>query len=457
MLDLHQQAPPTIPSWGDQHGGIFETPYYYTLSDLAAHAKRTGFSEGEEMEAMQKATRVLGRVYRRLKIPAKTFATASYLLHRFYAVWPRKSPYYTDEEVCLACIDMACKLEETPIGMSQLAQYVLCESRGVRMTESEAKTAVEGKLAPHQQKLLEAVQFDTNIVHPFSSCAKFVKQLAAVDTRKKITPKNLYQRASYIILDSYSIPLCIQFPPHVIAMASLYLVSKFWSELPAVESEFVETVCCRMKEVEGKSLGLASFTDRYFSAEDSVPTDHNCLDAAIQLLEMYLRTPSRESSPSLYKRALDELQERVRSRPPSLYTSPATPGADAYSSNSYPTYSPHSPHSYSSYYGPASSASTPTEERYAGHKRRRTEEDDYGRRERDKDRERDRERERDRDRDRDWDRERERERERDRDRERERERERDRDRDRDRMRDRDRDRDRGYREYEGSRRRGWKG
>ncbi|KND02376.1 uncharacterized protein SPPG_02846 [Spizellomyces punctatus DAOM BR117] len=449
MLDPHQQAPPpTIPSWGDQHGGIFETPYYYTLSDLAAHAKRTGFSEEEEVEAMQRATRVLRRVYRRLKIPAKTFATSSYLLHRFYAVWPRKSPYYTDEEVCLACIDMACKLEETPIGMSQLAQYVLCESRGVRMTESEAKTAMEGKLAPHQQKLLEAVQFDTNIVHPFSSCAKFVKQLfvTAVDTRKKTAPVNLYQRASSIILDSYSIPLCIQFPPHVIAMASLYLASKFWSEFPAVQSEFVESLCCRMEEIE---------------------------DAAIQLLEMYLRAPNPESSPTLYKRLLDELQERVKSRPPSLYTSPATPGADAYSTNSYPTYSPHSPHSYSSYYGPASSASTPTEERYAGHKRRRTEEDDSGRRQRDKDRERDRERERDRDRDRererdrDWDRERDRERDRDRDRERDRERERDRDwdrerdrerhRDRDRMRDRDRDRDRGYREYEGSRRRGWKG
>ena len=65
---MTQKPEPVAPSWGEQHGGTFETPYYYSLEDLTRHQKRTGISDEEEAEALQRTTRIFRKVYRRLKL-----------------------------------------------------------------------------------------------------------------------------------------------------------------------------------------------------------------------------------------------------------------------------------------------------------------------------------------------------------------------------------------------------
>ncbi|KAI9094690.1 hypothetical protein DFS34DRAFT_239563 [Phlyctochytrium arcticum] len=284
--------------WGDQHGGTFETPYYYTLADLTSHAERTGLTEADEEEALRRTVKLVGRVYRRMRLPAKTFATSSYLLHRFYAVWPRKSPYYTEEEICLACMDMACKLEETTIGLAQLSQYVLCEHRGERLTETEAKSAMEGKLAPHQQKILESIQFDLNMRHPFPFCARFIKLLAADHRLSPSISLKAYRNTLRIILDTYRIPLSIQFPAHIIAMSSILVASKFFKDIPSIDSEFAEDNFCSIDIVE---------------------------DVCVQILRMYTKLPEFEKIATQAQKYLSELEEKIKNKPPPLKTSPASP------------------------------------------------------------------------------------------------------------------------------------
>ncbi|TPX58530.1 hypothetical protein PhCBS80983_g03097 [Powellomyces hirtus] len=297
-------------AWGEQHGGRFVTPYYYSQLDLQSHARRTGVSDKEEAEAVQRTTTIVSRVSRRLKLPGKTYAIASNLLHRFYAAWPRKSPYYTEEEMICACMDLACKLQETPIRLPQLSSHVLSEMRGEKLTEEEAKSEMEHRLSPHQQKLLESLQFNTDIVHPFHALAMIAKQLDDVrlgpTVPKSDPPRHwFYKQCSRIVLDTYRITICIQFPAHVIAMASVYVAKdlldvEVW---PILEQDFFGDCGCHGKHVE---------------------------DAALQILEMYQTNPLTPDHRSIVKvgPALESLRAKIRARPgpgpSSAY--PAPPG-----------------------------------------------------------------------------------------------------------------------------------
>ncbi|KAJ3021873.1 hypothetical protein HKX48_007553 [Thoreauomyces humboldtii] len=251
---------PHLHAWGEQHGGRFITPFYYTELDLISHARRTGLSDEEETAAIQRTTTTISRVARRLKLPGKTYAIASNLLHRFYAAWPRRNPHYTEEEMLVAVMDLACKLQETPIRLPQLAHHVLCEVRQEKITEEEAKSAMENRLAPHQQKLLESLQFDTNILHPFRSLATFIKQLDGVRFRPP-TPfdpessrQELYRLCSAVVLDSYRCTVCVQFPPHIIAVAVLSLAEQLWDlrVFPPIEGQLLQDFACPANLVDGR-------------------------------------------------------------------------------------------------------------------------------------------------------------------------------------------------------------
>ncbi|KAJ3178806.1 Cyclin- protein fam58a [Geranomyces variabilis] len=285
--------------WGEQLDGTFVTPFYYTQADLQQHARLTGVSEADEAEAVRRATTTVSRVSRRLKLPGKTYAIASTLLHRFYAVWPRKSPRYTEEEMICACIDLACKLQETPIRLPQISHHVLSEMRGEKLTEEEARTEMEYKLSPHQQKLLESLQFNVDIVHPFRALTCFVTLLEGVTFTSSESSGNdnypkkyLYGFCSGMVLDTYRITLCIQYPPHVIAMASLYLAKKLLDHISistVIDASFMARCECDWKNVE---------------------------DVALQILEMYATNRTNAEHPLILKAKpiMDKLLDRRRRR-----------------------------------------------------------------------------------------------------------------------------------------------
>ncbi|KAJ3162835.1 hypothetical protein HDU86_003810 [Geranomyces michiganensis] len=292
--------PTPLNVWGEQPDGTFVTPYYYTQADLAEHGRRTGVSETEEADAVRRTTTIISRVSRRLKLPGKTYAITSVLLHRFYAVWPRKSLQYTEEQMICACIDLACKLQETPIRLPQISHHVLSEMRGEKLTEEEARAEMEYKLSPHQQKLLESLQFNVDIVHPFRSLACFIAMLEGVTLHSPASgsakdPKEwLYGFCSGMILDSYRITLCIQYPPHIIAMASLYLAQKLLDDVaisPAINATFMARCECDWKNVEDAALQIV---EMYATNHDN--TDNSLIIKAKLTMEILLDRRRRRES-----------------------------------------------------------------------------------------------------------------------------------------------------------------
>jgi protein BUR2 len=72
--------------------------------------------------------------------------------------------------------------------------------------------------------LLHSIAFEICITTPFN----YLKQLRAHVS--KWNPQNwqkLNQLAHQFIIDSHGTTLCLQYPPHVIAVAAIYLASKF--------------------------------------------------------------------------------------------------------------------------------------------------------------------------------------------------------------------------------------
>ncbi|KAI8820778.1 uncharacterized protein EV422DRAFT_62864 [Fimicolochytrium jonesii] len=256
-------APTPPPAWGEQQGGRFITPYYYSKADLDSHAFRNGLSKEEEAEAVARTTTVLDRVARRLKLPGRTYATTMLLLHRFYAVWPRRSPYYTEEEINVAIVDLACKLQETPVRLPPISIQVLSESRGVRVTDDMAKSTMDQKLAPHQQKILEGIQFDTKIILPFHHLAVFIKQLddvvfSAMEAFDGTPQEHLHRLCSGLVLDMYRGTLCIRYPSHILAMGALFLSVRLGLVRlhPKIEGDFLEDCGCPSDLVEELAIAV---------------------------------------------------------------------------------------------------------------------------------------------------------------------------------------------------------
>ncbi|KAJ3186254.1 hypothetical protein HDU85_007694 [Gaertneriomyces sp. JEL0708] len=306
--------------WGEQPDGTFETPYYYGPEDYKATQQQQDKLPEENGEGCrERTTRTLRNTYQRLRLPGKTYATASVLLHRFYAVWPRQSVEYSEEEICVACVDLACKLEETPVGSSQIAHCVLCEYHQKFVSAEDASKTIEGKLSFHQQKILEALQFDTSIIHPFRILARIAKTLGKAG---KTGCEAIYKRATKVVLDSYRTTVCIEYPPHVIAMAAFYISAMldedhFCPQL--LEPTTFEQVSCRIEDVEGSEadiygIHLCRMTVAYPLI---VP------DVVNKVLDVYKDSPVQDEKFSTIRKALRDVQSPASQ--PSLFVSPASP------------------------------------------------------------------------------------------------------------------------------------
>jgi hypothetical protein len=153
------------------------------------------------------------------------------LFHRFYARQSFKT--HPEMDVATTCVFLSIKIEEVKeITLTK----VLAAEKAVRKNTLEKRTSSQMFTSKDQKKLsqekilvlervlLHSIAFEICITTPFN----YLKQLRAHVS--KWNPQNwqkLNQLAHQFIIDSHGTTLCLQYPPHVIAVAAIYLASKF--------------------------------------------------------------------------------------------------------------------------------------------------------------------------------------------------------------------------------------
>ncbi|KAF8319756.1 cyclin-like protein [Clavulina sp. PMI_390] len=202
---------------------------YFTPDELAflCDRQRGGkMSETQESKARTQACMFIEAVSARIGFPRATIGTAQTLFHRFYLFFPWRDFSFYD--VSMAALYVSSKMHDT----LKKPRDLLMVSYAVRFPELAAKAKHGGeididpatleadrrKLLAVERLVMETVSFNFRVRMPFPYVIKVARDLRA--------GKYLAKLAWTLSVDSHRTMAPLLFPPHVIAVASIYLAAK---------------------------------------------------------------------------------------------------------------------------------------------------------------------------------------------------------------------------------------
>ncbi|KAH8104709.1 cyclin-like protein [Cristinia sonorae] len=206
----------------------YHLPYFTPAEVEQLSEKQRGkLSVTQEERARQLACGFIENVGAKLGFPRRTIATAQNLYHRFHLFFPRNLKDLTYHDVCLAAIYVSSKMHDT----LKKPREILMVSYAIQYPEFAAKSKVAGELdidpnvVEHDRQsllkleraILETVCFNFTARMPFPYVIKVGHAFKAT--------KKLTKLAWRLAIDSNRTLVNLQYPPHVVALASLYLAS----------------------------------------------------------------------------------------------------------------------------------------------------------------------------------------------------------------------------------------
>ncbi|KAI8584055.1 hypothetical protein K450DRAFT_221280 [Umbelopsis ramanniana AG] len=151
---------------------------------------------------------LIQKLAKRLQLRQQVVATAFVYFKRFYT---KNSYRSTDPMLVMAtCVYLACKIEECPHHIKMIVQetkHVLQDIGGFRYDSSS--------VAEFEFYLLEELEFYLIVWHPYRSLTHFATELGIREAG--------LQYAWFIVNDSYRTDVCLLYPPHMIALAAIYI------------------------------------------------------------------------------------------------------------------------------------------------------------------------------------------------------------------------------------------
>lgn len=279
----------------------YHRPYFTPYDVVRLSEKQRGkLSTSQEEKARQQACGFIESVGAKIGFPRKTTATAQNLYHRFHLFFPRKDFGYQD--VTLAALYVSSKMHDT----LKKPREILMASYTVRFPEQAAKSkSIVGEidmdpvvLEQDRQRLLaverlivELICFNFTSRMPFPYVIKIGRELK--------TSKRLSKFAWRLTIDSQRTLVALQFPPHVVALACIYLA--------ALLSTFEQNDANASPESQNNLKIVATLRDhgpweKKFQAQvdDLEAISHALLDLLISQTQnpSASTTPNTPSSPS---------------------------------------------------------------------------------------------------------------------------------------------------------------
>lgn len=184
------------------------------IQQIQAHSVYTTYSH--YMAQANTAFKVLEATSKSMLLPVRSFGTAMVLFSRYCLL--NNSLDGTFEEVIIACLVCACKIEDTAKRVRDLHGAIYSYSKVATVPFDTSKP----KIMALELQILETVTFDFRIRHPQPYIIKIAKALGA--------SKEVARLAWTISLDTYRTHMHMKRPPHTIALACLILAGKLLNE-----------------------------------------------------------------------------------------------------------------------------------------------------------------------------------------------------------------------------------
>ncbi|RDX43044.1 cyclin-like protein, partial [Lentinus brumalis] len=189
---------------------------------------------------------LISKLGKKLSLRQRVIATATVFFRRFYV---KNSYCETDPFIVIAaCCYVAAKAEESPVHIKNVvseARMLFGEEYGIKSFPSD-----NSKLAEMEFYLVDELECDLTVFHPYRTlmtlCGKEgggslpaaeAGEADADDTDgprywgtgegKLELQEGALQMAWFIINDTYRSELCLLYPPHLIAIAAIYLTLVF--------------------------------------------------------------------------------------------------------------------------------------------------------------------------------------------------------------------------------------
>ncbi|PFH54113.1 hypothetical protein AMATHDRAFT_136094 [Amanita thiersii Skay4041] len=293
-----EHRPPSPSAQFPASSSKFHHPYFTPAEvEYLSEKQRGKLSISQEEKLRQNACGFLEAMGSRVGFPRRSISTAQILYHRFHLFFPRKDFNYFD--VSLAALFVSTKMHDT----LKKPRELLAVSYAIRFPELVAKSKHPGgeidldtmdpqvvehdrqRLLAIERLILETICFNFTSRMPYPYVIKISRGLKAT--------KKLTKFAWRLAIDSHRTLLPVQYPPHTMALGSIY-VAALLSSFEQPPEEFSED--CYTAQQITEILGKRGNWERKYQSqvEDLEDIAHIILDLLIQACQ----NPSANTSPS---------------------------------------------------------------------------------------------------------------------------------------------------------------
>ncbi|CAN1131076.1 CYCC1-2 [Linum perenne] len=177
----------------------------------------------------------IAKLAQSVKVRQRVVATAITYMRRVYI---RKSmSEYDPRLVAPTCLYLASKAEESTVQARALVFYIK------KLYSNDDKFKFEIKdILEMEMKILEALNYYLVVFHPYRSLSQFLQDAGVHDV-------NMIQLSWGLVNDTYKMDLILMHPPHLIALACIYIASVFrekdvtaWFEELRVDMNVVKNI-----------------------------------------------------------------------------------------------------------------------------------------------------------------------------------------------------------------------
>ncbi|RHZ80873.1 hypothetical protein Glove_131g81 [Diversispora epigaea] len=224
---------------------------YFTAAEINHSQEIRGFSTPKENKSRVQWCSFIVAVGNKLGFPLNTITTSQILFNRFYLFHPEKdfSTQNQKSDLSITCLFVATKIEET----YKKLRDILIEAYKVRHPEiidinsdSQIFEEQRKRIIQMERLVVETICFDFHICPPHQLLMKFVK--------KHKGDRALAIKAYNILNECYKITVCLRFPPHTLAAASILLAAKLLHKTNFPETRggvpWYEVFLCKLEDIE---------------------------------------------------------------------------------------------------------------------------------------------------------------------------------------------------------------
>ncbi|KAK3687443.1 hypothetical protein B0T22DRAFT_439074 [Podospora appendiculata] len=214
------------PPLGPDSGLSSIPTQYIQEQSLRQMLKNIGYDEAREDNYRLKGVQLIDSVRQSLKLPVKTFDTAATYYHKFRIRFP--SAEYNYEDVALASLFVACKVEDT----IKKSREILCAAHNLKQPHDHKTPDDKIFESPSrftvglERHILETIGFDFRVQYPQKLLIKMVRKLYSKANTGSDSAEQHFLRLAYdMSIDLYKTFAPIKHSTFTIVLAIVELTA----------------------------------------------------------------------------------------------------------------------------------------------------------------------------------------------------------------------------------------